>query len=155
MIPLLALAVVSCRSHKEADTRVAETIQTQTAEMTHSRSNSRAEAQTERTERADSIAWEVSADSVVQTKADGTREVLHRVRWTRTTYRPTATAKATMTAQRTDTTSAVVAEQSHRQTAVATHSESSRGGKPWLPWIAMATAVGGFVFIIYRRNRNE
>ena len=142
----------ACRSHKESDLRVAEMQQTQTAETVQMRTDSRAETQTEQTEAADSIAWTVTADSVVQTAVDGTREVLHRVRWTRTTYRPTATAKATATAQRTDTTSAVTQEQTQRQTAARSHSESSRGGRPW--WLlVVALAITTVVAVILVRRK--
>lgn len=150
-----AVLMCACRSHKESDLRVVETQQTQTAETVQTRTDSRAETQTEQTEAADSIAWTVTADSVVQTKADGTREVLHRVRWTRTTYRPTATAKATMTAQRTDTTSAVSAEQTQRQTAVQSHSESSRGGQPWWWWTLIIAAIFGFLATVFHAQRRQ
>lgn len=143
--------MVGCRSHKEADTRVAETMQTQAAETLQSRSDRRAETQTEQTEAADSIAWTVTADSVVQTAVDGTRKVLHRVSWTRTAYKPTATTKATATAQRTDTTSAVTQEQAQRQTAVQSHSESSRGGQPW--WLLAVTMVATIVAVILVRRK--
>ena len=147
-----AVLMCACRSHKESDLRVAEMQQTQTAETVQMRTDSRAETQTEQTEAADSIAWTVTADSVVQTAVDGTREVLHRVRWTRTTYRPTATAKATATAQRTDTTSAVTQEQAQRQTAARSHSESSRGGRPW--WLlVVALAITTVVAVILVRRK--
>lgn len=146
--------MVGCRSHKEADTRVAETMQTQAAETLQSRSDRRAETQTEQTEAADSIAWTVTADSVVQTAVDGTRKVLHRVSWTRTAYRPTATAKATAIAQRTDTTSAVTQEQAQRQTAVQSHSESSRGGQPWR-WTLIIAAIFGFLAVLFAQRRQK
>lgn len=146
--------MVGCRSHKEADTRVAETMQTQAAETLQSRSDRRAETQTEQTEAADSIAWTVTADSVVQTAVDGTRKVLHRVSWTRTAYRPTATAKATAIAQRTDTTSAVTQEQAQRQTAVQSHSESSRGGQPWW-WTLIIAAIFGFLAVLFAQRRQK
>lgn len=60
----------ACRSHKESDLRVAEMQQTQTAETVQKRTDSRSETQTEQTEAADSIAWTVTADSVVQTAVD-------------------------------------------------------------------------------------
>lgn len=142
----------ACRSHKESDLRVVETQQTQTAETVQTRTDSRAETQTEQTEAADSIAWTVTADSVVQTAVDGTREVLHRVRWTRTAYKPTATAKATATAQRTDTTSAVTQEQAQRQTAARSHSESSRGGRPW-SLLVVALAITTVVAVILVRRK--
>lgn len=142
---------VGCRSHKEADTRIAETQQTQTAETVQTRTDSRAETQTEQTEAADSVVWTMSADSVVQTAVDGTRKVLHRVSWGRTTYNPTATAKATATAQQTDTTSAVTQEQAQRQTAVQSHSESSRGGRPW--WLLAVTMVATIVAVILVRRK--
>ena len=141
----------ACRSHKESDLRVVETQQTQTAETVQTRTDSRAETQTEQTEAADSVVWTMSADSVVQTAADGTREVLHRVRWTRTTYKPTATAKATATAQRTDTTSAVTQEQAQRQTTAQSHSESSCGGQPW--WLLAVTMVATIVAVILVRRK--
>lgn len=145
------MTMVGCRSHKEADTRVAETMQTQAAETLQSRSDRRAETQTEQTEAADSVVWTMSADSVVQTAADGTCKVLHRVSWTRTAYKPTATAKATATAQQTDTTSAVTQEQAQRQTAVQSHSESSRGGRPW--WLLAVTMVATIVAVILVRRK--
>ena len=151
IIYMSAVLMCACRSHKESDLRVAEMQQTQTAETVQKRTDSRAETQTEQTEAADSIAWTVTADSVVQTAVDGTREVLHRVRWTRTAYKPTATAKATATAQRTDTTSVTVAQQIQRQTAVQSHSESSRGGRPW--WLLMALTVTTFVAVILVRRK--
>ena len=152
-----AVLMCACRSHKEADTRIAETQQTQTAETVQKRTDSRSETRVEQTEAADSIVWTMTADSVVQTKADGTREVLHRVLKKRTTYRPTATAKATATAQQTDTTSAVTAAQSHRQTAAQSHSESSRGGRPWwLVVIALNMAsIACIIYTIYTYRRNR
>ena len=156
IIPLLLMVAVGCRSHKESDIRVAETAQTQASETIQTRTDSRMETLTEQTESADSIVWTVTADSVVQTKADGTREVLHRVLNKRTTYKPTATAKATATAQRTDTTSVAVAQQTQRQTAVQSHSESSRGGKPWwlsLVLIALSLANIACIIYTYRRDR--
>ena len=154
IIYMSAVLMCACRSHKEADTRIAETQQTQTAETVQKRTDSRAETRVEQTEAADSIVWTMTADSVVQTKADGTRQVLHRVLKKRTTYRPTATAKATATAQQTDTTSAVTAAQSHRQTAAQSHSESSRGGRPWwLVVIALNMASLACIIYTYRRNR--
>mgnify|MGYP006874321451 CR=1 FL=1 len=156
MIPLLLAVMVGCRSHKEADIHMAETTQTQTAETIQTRTDSRTETSTEQAERADSIVWTVSADSVVQTKADGTREVLHRVRWTRTAYKPTATAKAMMTAQRTDTTSAVTRGQMQRQTAIKIHSESHRGGRPWwLPLTLIALSLANIACIIYNYRRRD
>ena len=146
-ISLLVFAAVGCRSHKEADTRYAETQQAQTTETVQTRTDSRAETQTEQTERADSIVWTVTADSVVQTKADGTREVLHRVRWTRTAYRPTATARATTAAHQTDTTSAVTQGQTQRQA----HSESSRGGRPWWLLAVVMVATGVAVILVRRK----
>lgn len=131
---------------------MAEMQQTQTAETVQKRTDSRAETQTEQTEAADSIAWTVTADSVVQTAVDGTREVLHRVRWARTAYKPTATAKATATAQRTDTTSAVTQEQTQRQTTAQSHSESSCGGQPW--WLlVVALAITTVVAVILVRQK--
>ena len=154
IIYMRAVLLCACRSHKEADTRIAETQQTQTAETVQKRTDSRAETRVEQTEAADSIVWTMTADSVVQTKADGTRQVLHRVLKKRTTYRPTATAKATATAQQTDTTSAVTAAQSHRQTAAQSHSESSRGGRPWwLVVIALNMASIACIIYTYRRDR--
>ena len=150
-ISLLVFAVVGCRSHKEADTRYAETMQTQTAETVQTRTDSRAETQTEQTESADSIAWTVTADSVVHTAADGTREVLHRVRWTRTAYRPTATARATTAAHQTDTTSAVARGQMQRQAAEQAHSESSRGGRPWWLLAVVMVATGVAVILVRRK----
>lgn len=147
-----AVLMCACRSHKESDLRVVETQQAQTAETVQKRTDSRSETQTEQTEAADSIAWTVTADSVVQTAVDGTREVLHRVRWTRTAYKPTATAKATATAQRTDTTSAVTQEQAQRQTTAQSHSESSRGGRPW--WLlVVALAITTVVAVILVRRK--
>lgn len=145
------MVAVGCRTHKESDIRVAETQQTQTSAVTQTRTDSRAEEQTEQSESADSIVWTVTADSVVQTKANGTREVLHRVRWTRTAYKPTATAKATTTAQQTDTTSVTVAQQMQRQTAVQSHSESSRGGRP-LACLLVVVAIATAGFIYYARR---
>lgn len=146
-----AVLMCACRSHKESDLRVVETQQTQTAETVQKRTDSRAETQTEQTEAADSVVWTMSADSVVQTAADGTREVLHRVRWTRKTYKPTATAKATATTQRTDTTSAVTQEQAQRQTTAQSHSESSCGGRPW--WLLAVTMVATIVAVILVRRK--
>lgn len=146
-----AVLMCACRSHKESDLRVVETQQTQTAETVQTRTDSRAETQTEQTEAADSIAWTVTADSVVQTAVDGTRKVLHRVSWTRTAYKPTATTKVTATAQQTDTTSAVTQEQAQRQTAVQSHSESSRGGRPW--WLLAVTMVATIVAVILVRRK--
>lgn len=145
----------ACRSHKESDLRVVETQQTQAAETLQSRSDRRAETQTEQTEAADSVVWAMSADSVVQTAADGTREVLHRVSWTRTTYKPTATAKVTAIAQRTDTTSAVTQEQAQRQTAVQSHSESSCGGQPWWWWTLIIAAIFGFLATVFHAQRRQ
>lgn len=158
-IPLLIVALAGCRSHKESDLSIAEQTRAQTTEQTQTRTDSRTETRAEQTEAADSIVWTMTADSVVQTAADGTREVLHRVRKTRTTYKPTATAKATATAQQTDTTSAVTAAQSHRQTAAQSHSESSRGGRPWwLSLVVIALNMASIACIIYtiytyRRDR--
>lgn len=149
-----AVLMCACRSHKESDLRVAEMQQTQTAETVQKRTDSRSETQTEQTEAADSIAWTVTADSVVQTAVDGTREVLHRVRWTRTAYKPTATAKATATAQRTDTTSAVSQEQAQRQTTAQSHSESSRGGQPWW-WTLIIAAIFGFLAVLFAQRRQK
>lgn len=149
-----AVLMCACRSHKESDLRVVETQQTQTAETVQKRTDSRAETQTEQTEAADSIAWTVTADSVVQTAVDGTREVLHRVRWTRKTYKPTATAKATATTQRTDTTSAVTQEQAQRQTTAQSHSESSRGGQPWW-WTLIIAAIFGFLAVLFAQRRQK
>lgn len=154
-IPLLIVALAGCRSHKESDLRVAETQQTQTAETVQTRTDSRAETQTEQTETADSVMWTMSADSVVQTAADGTRKVLHRVSWTRTAYKPTATAKATATAQQTDTTSAVTQEQAQRQTAAQSHSESSRGGQPWWWWTLIIAAIFGFLATVFHAQRRQ
>ena len=152
IIYMSAVLMCACRSHKESDLRVAEMQQTQTAETVQKRTDSRSETQTEQTEAADSIAWTVTADSVVQTAVAGTREVLHRVRWTRTAYKPTATAKATATAQRTDTTSAVTQEQAQRQTTAQSHSESSRGGRPW--WLlVVALAITTVVAVILVRRK--
>ena len=154
-IPLLIVALAGCRSHKESDLSIAEQTRAQTTEQTQTRTDSRAETQTEQTEAADSVVWTMSADSVVQTAADGTCKVLHRVSWTRTTYKPTATAKATATAQQTDTTSAVTAAQSHRQTAAQSHSESSRCGRPWwlsLVFIANMASIACIIYT-YRRDR--
>ena len=148
------MVAVGCRSHKESDIRVAETAQTQTSAETQTRTDSRAETQTEQAESADSIAWTVTADSVIQTKADGTRRILHRVRWTRTAYKPTATARAMTTAQQTDTTSAVTQEQAQRQTAVQSPSESSRGGWSW--WLSLtliALSLANIACIIYNYRR--
>lgn len=153
------MMMVGCRSHKESDIRVAETTQTRTSETTQTRTDSRAEAVAEQTESADSIVWTVTADSVVQAKADGTREVLHRVRWTRTAYRPTATAKATATVQQTDTTSVAVAAQTSTQTAAQSHSESSRGGGLW--WLSLAffalnmASIACIIYTIYTYRRNR
>lgn len=155
-IPLLIVALAGCRSHKESDLSIAEQTRTQTTEQTQTRTDSSTETRVEQTEAADSIIWTMTADSVVQTAADGTREVLHRVRKTRTTYRPTATAKATAIAQQTDTTSAVTAALRHRQTAAQSHSESSRGGRPWwLSLVAIALSMASIACILdtYRRNR--
>lgn len=155
-IPLLIVALAGCRSHKESDLSIAEQTRAQTTEQTQTRTDSRTETRVEQTEAADSIVWTVTADSVVQTKADGTREVLHRVRKTRTTYRPTATAKASATAQQIDTTSAVTLKQAQRQTAAQSHSESSRGGRPWwLSLVALALSMASIACILdtYRRNR--
>ncbi len=155
-IPLLLVALAGCRSHKESDLSIAEQTRTQTTEQTQTRTDSRTETRVEQTEAADSIVWTMTADSVVQTKADGTREVLHRVRKTRTTYRPTATAKASATAQQTDTISAVTQEQAQRQTTAQSHSESSRGGRPWwlyLAFIALTMASIACIIYTYRRNR--
>lgn len=131
---------------------MAETMQTQAAETLQSRSDRRAETQTEQTEAADSIAWTVTADSVVQTAVDGTRKVLHRVSWTRTAYKPTATTKATATAQQTDTTSVVTQEQAQRQAAVQAHSESSRGGRPWWLLVVALTITTVVAVILVRRK---
>lgn len=155
-IPLLIVALTGCRSHKESDLSIVEQTRAQTTEQTQTRTDSRTEMRAEQTEAADSIVWTMTADSVVQTKADGTREVLHLVRWARTTYKPTATAKATAIAQRTDTTSVAVAQQTQRQTAVQSHSESSRGGKPWwlsLVLIALSLANIACIIYTYRRDR--
>lgn len=155
IIPLLALTMVGCRSHKEADTRVAETMQTQAAETLQTRTDSRAETRVEQTEAADSIVWTMTADSVVQTKADGTREVLHRVLKTRTAYKPTATTKATATAQQTDTTLVVTQEQAQRQTAVQSHSESSRGGQPWWWTTLIIAAIFGLLAVLPAQRRQK
>ena len=155
-IPLLIVALAGCRSHKESNLSIAEQTRAQTTEQTQTRTDSRTETRVEQTEAADSIVWTMTADSVVQTKADGTREVLHRVLKKRTTYRPTATAKASATAQQTDTTSAVAQKQAQRQTAARSHSESSRGGQPWwLSLAALALSMASIACIIdtYRRNR--
>lgn len=149
-IPLLIVVLAGCRSHKEADLRVVEQTQTQTTAQTQTRTDSRTEASAEQAEAADSVVWTMSADSVVQTAADGTREVLHRVRWARTTYKPMATAKATATAQRTDTTSAMTQEQTQRQTTAHSHSESSRGGRPW--WLLAAVVIATTIVIYYARR---
>lgn len=151
ILPLLLVVAVGCRSHKESDIRVAETQHTQTTETIQTRTDSRTEERTEQAESADSIAWTVSADSVVQTTVDGTRKVLHRVRWTRTAYKPTATAKATAMVQQTDTTSAVTATQTAAQTAVQAHSESSRGGQPW--WVLVATLMSVAGLVYYARHK--
>ena len=151
IIPLLLMVAVGCRTHKESDIRVAEVAQTQTSAVTQTRTDSRAETQTEQAESADSIAWTATADSVVQTKVDGTREVMHRVRWTRTAYKPTATARASAAVQHTDTTSVTVAQQTHRQTAVQSHSESSRGGRPW--WLLAVVAIATIVAVILVRRK--
>ncbi len=145
------MTMVGCRSHKESDIRVAETTQTQATETIQTRTDSRAEAVAERAESADSIAWTVTADSVVQTRADGTREVLHRVRWTRTAYKPTATAKATTTAQQTDTTSVATAARQNKQTAAKSHSESSRVGRPW--WLLAILTVTTIAAIVLVRRK--
>ena len=150
------MVAVGCRTHKESDIRVAETAQTQTSAVTQTRTDSRAETKTEQTESADSIAWTISADSVVQTKADGTREVLHCVRWTRMAYRPTATAKATTTAQQTDTTSVAVAAQTQRQTAVQSHSKSSRRSGLWWRLLILAASLSILATILSQyRRKNE
>ena len=151
ILPLLLMVAVGCRTHKESDIRVAETAQTQTSAVTQTRTDRRAETQAEQTESADSIVWTVTADSVVQTKADGTRRILHRVRWTRTAYKPTATAKATSSVQQTDTTSVAVAAQTQRQAAVQSHSKSSRGGRPW--WLLVVIAIATFVAVILVRRK--
>lgn len=154
-IPLLIVALTGCRSHKESDLSIAEQTRAQTTEQTQTRTDSRTETRAEQTEAADSIVWTMTADSVVQTKADGTREVLHRVGWTRTAYKPTATAKATAIAQRTDTTSAVTQEQAQRQTAVQSHSESSRGGQPWWWWTLIIAAIFGFLATVFHTQRRQ
>lgn len=158
-IPLLIVALAGCRSHKESDLSIAEQTRTQTTEQTQTRTDSRTETRVEQTEAADSIVWTMTADSVVQTAADGTREVLHRVRKTRTTYRPTATAKASATAQQTDTISAVTQKQAQQQTAAQSHSESSRGGQPWwlyLAFIALTMAsIASIIYTIYTYRRNR
>ena len=158
-IPLLIVALAGCRSHKESNLSIAEQTRTQTTEQTQTRTDSSTETRVEQTEAADSIVWTMTADSVVQTAADGTREVLHRVRKTRTTYRPTATAKATATAQQTDTTSAVTQKQAQQQTAAKNHSESSRGGQPWwlyLAFIALNMAsIACIIYTIYTYRRNR
>lgn len=147
-----AVLMCACRSHKETDIRVAETVQTQTAETVQTRTDSRAEAVAEQIEAADSVVWTCTADSVVQTKADGTREVLHRMRRTRIAYRPTATTKATMTVQQADTASVAAAVQTQRQTAARSHSESSRGGRPW--WLlVVALAITTVVAVILVRRK--
>lgn len=146
-----AVLMCACRSHKESDLRVAETVQTQTAETVQTRTDSRAEAVAEQIEAADSIVWTCTADSVVQTKTDGTREVLHRVRRTRTAYRPTATAKAMMTVQQTDTASVAAAVHTQRQTAAQSHSKSSRGGRPWWLLVVALMSVAGLVY--YARHK--
>lgn len=151
-ISLLIVALAGCRSHKESDLSIAEQARVQTTEQTQTRTDSRTETRVEQTEAADSIVWTVTADSVVQTAVDGKRKVLHRVSWSRTAYKPTATAKATAIAQRTDTTSAVTAALSHRQTAAQSHSESSRGGSPW--WLYLVfIALNICILDTYRRNR--
>lgn len=153
-IPLLIVALAGCRSHKESDLSIAEQTRAQATEQTQTRTDSRTETRAEQTEAADSIVWTMTADSVVQTAADGTREVLHRVRKTRTTYKPTATARATTTAQQTDTTSAVTQEQSQRQTAAHSHRESSRGGWSW--WLSLtliALSLANIACIIYNYRR--
>ena len=155
IIYMSAVLMCACRSHKESDLRVAEMQQTQTAETVQKRTDSRSETQTEQTETADSIAWTVTADSVVQTAVDGTREVLHRVRWTRTAYKPTATAKATATAQQTDTTLVVTQEQAQRQTAVQSHSESSRGGQPWWWTTLIIAAIFGLLAVLPAQRRQK
>ena len=143
--------MAGCRSHKESDIRVAETTQTQTVEQVQTRTDSRAETSLAQSETADSIAWTATADSVVQTAADGTRRVLHRVRWTRTAYRPAATARVVASAHSADTTSAASAAHTHAQTASHTHSESSRGGRPW--WLLAALAATTVVAVILVRRK--
>ncbi len=150
ILPLLLMAVVGCRSHKESDIRVAETQQAQTVETQQARTDSRSDTQTEQAEAADSIVWTVSADSVVQTKADGTRETLHRVRWTRTAYKPTATATEKVQTQQTDTTSVVSQGHTSRQAAAQSHSESNRGGRPW--WLLVVAVVATTILIYYARR---
>ena len=140
----------ACRSHKEADTRYAETTQTQTAETTQTRTDSRSDTCAEQAESADSVVWTMSADSVVQAKADGTRETLHRVRWTRTAYKPTATATAETRVQQTDTTSVVSQGHTSRQAAAQSHSESNRGGRPW--WLLVVAVVATTILIYYARR---
>ena len=147
-----AVLMCACRSHKESDLRVAEMQQTQTAETVQKRTDSRSETQTEQTEAADSIAWTVTADSVVQTAVDGTRKVLHRVRWTRMAYKPTATAKAKSSAQQTDTTSVAEVAQTSKQTAAQSHSKSSRGGRPWWLLVVALTVTTVVAVILVRRK---
>ena len=156
MIPLLLAVMVGCRSHKEADIHMAETTQTQTAETIQTRTDSRNETRAEQAEAADSIVWTMSADSVVQTKADGTRETLHRVRWARTAYKPTATATEKVQTQQTDTTSVVSQGHTSRQAAAQSHSESNRGGRPWwLPLTLIALSLANIACIIYNYRRRD
>ncbi len=150
IIYMSAVLMCACRSHKESDLRVVETQQAQTAETTQTRTDSRNETRAEQAESADSVVWTMSADSVVQTKADGTREVLHRVRWTRTAYKPTARAAEKVQTQQTDTTSVVLQAQTQRQTQVQAHSESSRGGRPW--WLLVVAVVATTILIYYARR---
>lgn len=152
IISVCAVVMCACRSHKETDIRVAETAQTQVAETIQTRTDSRAETRTEQIEAADSIVWTCTADSVVQTKTDGTREVLHRVRRTRTAYKPTATIRVTMTVQQTDTASVAAAVQMQRQTAARSHSESSRGGRPWWLLVVALTVTTVVAVILVRRK---
>lgn len=151
IIYMSAVLMCACRSHKEADTRYAETTQTQTAETTQTRTDSRSDTCAEQAESADSVVWTMSADSVVQAKADGTRETLHRVRWTRTAYKPTATATAETRVQQTDTTSVVSQAQTQRQTQVQAHSESVRGGRPWWLLVVAVVATGVAVILVRRK----
>lgn len=151
IIYMSAVLMCACRSHKESDLRVVETQQAQTAETVQTRTDSRTETRVEQTEAADSIVWTVTADSVVRAKADGTRETLHRVRWTRTAYKPTATATEKVQTQQTDTTSVVLQAQTQRQTQVQAHSESSRGGRSW--WLLeVAVVATGVAVILVRRK---
>ena len=143
--------MAGCRSHKETDMRVAETHVTQAAETAQLRTDCHEEIQYTQAERADSIAWTASADSVVQTQPDGSRRVLHRVRWTRTDYKPTATASVAASTQQRDTVSVSATAQTQEQTATHTHNESSRGGRPW--WLLAALAVATVVAVVLVRRK--